>query len=265
MGSDVVLWHIPPSHFSEKVRWALDWKGVEYERRAPDPPLHMATALVLTRGAQKTFPLLRLDGRVIGDSTEIIAALEERFPQPALYPADEADRRRALELEDYFDEHVASPVRLLGWHELTRDRERLRSFASRVPSPLPDAMVAAGLRTFVNLRYGVASEEAAERARGAIVAAFDRLDAELGDRDYLVGDSFTVADLTAASLLYPLVLPPEAPQIFQGLPQPLDRFCEPLRQRRGWHWVQEMFRRHRKPVAAAVEGREAARSGSTAA
>ena len=35
------LWHIPVSHYNEKVRWALDWKGIEHERRAPPPPLHM--------------------------------------------------------------------------------------------------------------------------------------------------------------------------------------------------------------------------------
>ncbi len=29
-----VLWHFPISHFNEKVRWALDWKGVPHVRRA---------------------------------------------------------------------------------------------------------------------------------------------------------------------------------------------------------------------------------------
>ena len=89
-----VLWHIPVSHYNEKVRWALDLKGVAAERRAPPPGLHMAIALWLTRGRNKTFPVLELDGRAIGDSTAIIAALEERYPEPALYPAADADRRR---------------------------------------------------------------------------------------------------------------------------------------------------------------------------
>src|SRR5438067_5844023 len=70
-----VLWHIAISHYSEKARWALDWKGVDAVRRAPQPGLHMAIALGLTRGGCKTFPVLGLDGRAIGDSTAIIEAL----------------------------------------------------------------------------------------------------------------------------------------------------------------------------------------------
>jgi glutathione S-transferase len=48
-----------------------------------------------------TLPVLFLDGRPIGDSTATIAALEQRQPEPALYPKDPAQRRRALELEDH--------------------------------------------------------------------------------------------------------------------------------------------------------------------
>ena len=60
------LWHIPISHYSEKARWALDYKGIEHERRAPMPGAHIPLALAVTRGRQYTFPLLRLDGRTIG-------------------------------------------------------------------------------------------------------------------------------------------------------------------------------------------------------
>ena len=34
------LWHIELSHYSEKARWALDYKGVEHRRRAPLVGLH---------------------------------------------------------------------------------------------------------------------------------------------------------------------------------------------------------------------------------
>ena len=44
-----------------------------------------------------------------------------------------------------------------------------------------------------------------------MLAALDRLDDELGGGEYLVGDRFTVADLTAAALFYPLVPPPGGP------------------------------------------------------
>ena len=83
-----MLWQLQISHYNEKVRWALDLKGVAHERRAPLPPSHMAVALWLTRGKCATFPMLTLDGQVIGVSTTIIAALERRHPEPALYPED---------------------------------------------------------------------------------------------------------------------------------------------------------------------------------
>ena len=60
---------------------------------------------------QTAVPVLELNGRVIHDSTRIIAALEEAYPEPPLYPRDGADRRRALELEDFFDEELGPHIR----------------------------------------------------------------------------------------------------------------------------------------------------------
>ena len=72
------LWHIEISHYSEKARWALAYKGVEHRRRAPLPGAHMPVALWLTRGERATtFPILSLDGRNIGDSSAIVEALGE--------------------------------------------------------------------------------------------------------------------------------------------------------------------------------------------
>jgi glutathione S-transferase len=247
------LWHITVSHYSEKARWALAHKDIEHERHSPPPGSHIPVALWLTRGAQTTFPVLTLDGRNIGDSTAIIAALEERYPEPALYPADPELRRRALELEDHFDEELGPHTRLLAFHELLKDPNRFRQVVEQtVPAPLRrvSGPATAYGRAFTNLRFGVADPEAAELARVKIRAALDRLEAELGASrgDYLVGESFTVADLTAASLFYPIVLPEEGPTAIDGgAPAGLEEFRAPLKERPGYAWVEEMFRRHRKP------------------
>jgi glutathione S-transferase len=88
-GSSPTLWHIAVSHYSEKARWALDYKEVAHTRRAVAVPgLHIPASIWMTRGTSQTYPVLEMEGRRIGDSTEIIAALEERFPEPPLYPAD---------------------------------------------------------------------------------------------------------------------------------------------------------------------------------
>jgi glutathione S-transferase len=252
-----VLWHIAVSHYSEKARWALDHKQVPHVRRAVSiPGLHIPASMLLTRGASQAFPVLELDGRAIGDSTEIIAALEQHHPERPLYPADPEQRRRALELEDFFDEELGPHMRLLGFHELGKDRESFeRVIASTTPAPV--ARLGAGAvtyaRTYTSLRFGVRSEEAAELARSKILAALDRLEAELNSGEYLVGDSFGVADLTAASLFYPLVMPDAAP-LPNDEPPPagLERFREPLRERDGYRWIEETYGRHRSPAAHAV-------------
>jgi glutathione S-transferase len=253
--TDVVLWHIPVSHYNEKVRWALAYKGVQHERRAPPPPFHMAAALALTRGREMTFPVLQLDGRAISDSTAIIAALEERFPEPPLYPADPADRERALELEDFFDEELGPHIRLLAWHELMEDHPRAEAVAVQsMPGPLqrfPGLARRAGA-LFLSARFHVTDDDRAVVARDKLLGALGRLEAELGDGDYLVGDRFSVADLTAASLFYPLVGPPEGPQVITDPPPAWEELRAELAERRGYRWVEEMFGRHRKPASRGV-------------
>jgi glutathione S-transferase len=105
---------------------------------------------------------------------------------------------------------------------------------------------------FTKVRYGTHPEAAAEEARQRIVAGFDRLEAELGDEGYLVGGHFTVADLTAAALFYPVVMAPEAPRLITDLPERYERFRAQVRNRPGWRWVEEMFRLHRRKERASA-------------
>jgi glutathione S-transferase len=248
------LWQIDVSHFSEKARWALAWKGIEHRRRSPVPGAHMAVALWLTRGAHYTFPVLSIDGKGIGDSTAIIAALEERFPDPPLYPAEIADRRHALELEEFFDEELGPHIRQLAWYEFGNDPERFAELMEQTaPRPLArfGRPTAAYARAYTALRFRAGDAAVAEQARAKTLAALDRLEAELGDGEYLVGDRFSVADLTAASLFYPLAQPDEGPlDADSPSARGFEAFREPLERRRGIEWVREMFHRHRKPAQA---------------
>jgi glutathione S-transferase len=265
--SDVpVLWHIKVSHFSEKVRWALDYKRVDHRRRTPLPGAHPLFALWLTRGAHATLPVLELDGERIGDSTRIIEALERRDPEPALYPEDVDQRARALELEEFFDEQVGPQLRRFVWHEAIKDREAFEEFAVRqVPGSMPTIPRLAGsfASTFVRMRYGAANEEGAEAARHKVLAGLDRVEVELGSGDYLVGDRFTVADLAGAALLYPLVLPPDGPTPPLEPPEPFRQFQDSVRERRAVQWVAEMFRRHRGNHARDLRADRAVRGDAT--
>ena len=251
-GQKPTLWQIDISHYSEKARWALEYKGVDHGRRSTLPGSHIPIALFLTRGAQPTMPVLRIDGENVGDSTAIIAALDAKYLDQPLYPSKPEERERALDLEDWFDENLGPHTRLLPFYELIQEPDLFAEIAAEsVPGPLGKVkpVVGAYARTYTSLRFNANSDEHAERAREGIVAALDKLEAELqqGDGEFLVGDSFTVADLTAASLFYPLVVPPEGP-LDPDLPRPsaLERFRESLSNRRGYQWVEETFRKHRR-------------------
>jgi glutathione S-transferase len=246
------LWQIDISHYAEKARWALEYKGVDHSRRSILPGSHIPIALALTRGAQPTLPVLQLEGRNVGDSTEIIAALEATYPEPPLYPVDAEERTRAIELEEWFDENLGPHTRLLPFYELIQEPELFAEVAAEsVPGPLGKAkpVVGAYARAYTTIRWNANSGEGAERAREAIAAAFDKLEAELenGDGEFLVGDQLSVADITAASLFYPVVVPPEGP-LNPDLPRApaFERFRQSLENRRGFKWVEETFRKHRR-------------------
>jgi glutathione S-transferase len=243
-----LLWHLPISHFSEKVRWALDWKRIPHRRRVMPPGLHPLGGLVLTGGRQYTMPVLVMDGRRIGDSTAIIGALEERFPERPLYPAD---RARALELEDWFDENVGSYARQWGFNALLTEPDAVREFAVKqtewAPFAVPPEAFAPIAKVFLAARYSVADEAGVEEAREKLVRGLDRLEAEL-DGEFLVGGRFTVADLTAAALFYPLVLPREGPWRAMKTAAFLE-FQDTVRDRPGFRWVEETFRGHRHDAA----------------
>ncbi len=246
-----VLWQIDISHYSEKARWALDHKRIDHVRRTPFPGAHIPIAFFLTGGAPPTFPVLQMDGRAIGDSTAIIAALDAKYLDSPLYPSKPEERARALDLEDWFDENLGPHTRLLPFYELIQEPGLLAELAaSSVPGPLAKAkpVVGAYARSYASLRWGANSGERAARAREGIVAALDKLEAELaeGEGEFLVGDRLSVADVTAASLFYPLVVPPEGP-LSPELPRPaaFERFRAELRDRPGYRWVEETFRRHR--------------------
>jgi glutathione S-transferase len=254
----VVLWHIELSHYNEKARWALDYKSIAYELRAPMPGFHAARARMLTRGKHGRLPVMELEGRRIGDSTAIIAALEAYQPDPALYPADPVQKSRALELEDFFDEQLGPELRRLVWHHTLQDTDAIADslFGDRSPGRTRLLRATAPMvRPFVRADYGV-SEASADVARGKVIAAMDRIEAELQPSGYLVGDDFSVADLTAAALFTPLLAPPHRPFLPPSLPAAVQPLRDELTARPGGAWIHEMYERHRRPGPSGLRDAE---------
>src|SRR5262249_39148557 len=217
---------------------------------------------------QPAVPVLSIDGETIADSTRIIAALEGRWPDPPLYPTEPAERQRAVELEEFFDEELGHYLRrFLMYHgfEAPDSAARGAAFFTSARAPrhrLFFRSLFPGIRAFLRWRFDITSETG-EVARTKIAAAVDRIEAELQPSGYLVGDRFSVADLTAAALLAPLVFPPEFPYPPPGpLPAPVARWCDSLAGRPALRWTAEMYRRHRGTSAEIPVQRRKAPPGS---
>lgn len=246
-----MLWQLQLSHFNEKVRWALDHKRVPHVRRSLPLGVHRVAAKRLT-GDTATTPVLTLGGRSIGDSSRIIAAIEQRWPQAPLYPEDEAQRRRAVELEEFFDEELGPHIRRALYHELLPHPNLAVPLFTNGQPLLARIFIQAA---FPLLRVGIRQTleidaETARTSRQRTTAAMDRLEREIEPSGYLIGDSFTIADLTAAALFYPVARPPEFPYpTVTDPPRSARDFLDSLLERAGGNWVAEMYRRHRRPLA----------------
>jgi len=242
-----VLWHLEISHYNEKIRWALDYKRVAHVRRAVTPALQELTARRLHAG--RTVPILEINGRAIGDSRKIIEELERQWPEPPLYPADPEQRTRALDVEDYFDEHCGHDLRRVLFSDNMAEPEKFLAMLYGADHPRIGLLktVAPLFCQVVKRRYRI-RPETVEESRQIVRAALDKIEAEVGPSGYLVGESFTVADLTAASILSPVVMPPEFPYIKLHPDERTAqsrRFRDSLKDRPGFKWAEDMYARHR--------------------
>ncbi len=240
------LWQFTSSHFNEKARWALDFKRVPHIRHSLIPGFHVP---VVKRMTGKTHvPVLKLNGKAISDSSKIIEALELAYPDPPLYPADPQERRRALELEDYFDEELGPYIRRWIFHLILPYPKFVRAaFASHAsPAAQLAQRAMSPLISAVMRRQMDINPASAEIARAKTLAAMDRLQNELRPSGYLVGDRFSVADLAAAALLSPLVRPPEFPyKAAVPLPEPFAKIRDVVSTHPAFRWTLQTYRQHR--------------------
>jgi glutathione S-transferase len=240
------LFQFQYSHYNEKARWALDYKGVAHVRRSVLPGPH---ALQIARlSGQPQVPVLRVDGEPVKGSSEIIDYLERHHPEPPLYPEDPAERERAFAIRDEFDAEVGPAVRVALFHETLPESDYLaRMFSTgkgAVTRTLYRAMMpVVGLVMKRSMKIG---PQAAARGEERTREALDFVAKNAGPEGYLVGSRFSVADLTAAALLMISCYPPE---LQPPLPEPrsstFESWLAQWTDHPGTAWVREMFKRHR--------------------
>lgn len=95
------------SMFCEKIRVVLTMKRVPCEVvdvRADDRKSLIAFS------SQRKVPTMDFDGRCIQDSTVLARYLEEKHPEPSIYPDNPSDKGLCLMLEDWADEDLNGTV-----------------------------------------------------------------------------------------------------------------------------------------------------------
>lgn len=93
------------SPYVRKVLACLELKELDYEID-PMPPF-MGNEAFARLSPLRRVPVLIDDGLVLNDSSVICQYLEDKYPTPALYPRDIAERARARWLEEYADTRLA--------------------------------------------------------------------------------------------------------------------------------------------------------------
>ncbi|MDX6502881.1 MAG: hypothetical protein QOE29_6 [Gaiellaceae bacterium] len=94
------IWEIPFSTNVERVTLAAAFKGLELEHIVVPPG---DRGLVEEVSGQRLVPVLDDEGTIVADSTAILRHLEERFPEPPLFPRETAARAELDVFLDWFN------------------------------------------------------------------------------------------------------------------------------------------------------------------
>jgi len=174
------LFEIPPSPNNIKVRVAMNFKGIPFERI---PLTHDASGKDLDRTAviaatrQPLTPSIEHEGRTLFDSAAILRYLEANFPgTPPLFSTD-VDTLRAIENEE-------------------------RWARSELSAPFTKV-----IRMFFT---GQVDDAAVEQANREFQAVTGRIETILERSPWLVGDAMTAADVTAAPYVFGAMIPEQA-------------------------------------------------------
>jgi len=201
------LYQFPISHYCEKVRWALHYKGVPYQAKTLLPGLHIKTLQKIVPG--NTVPVIQIDATTIQGSDRIIDYLDELVLEKPLTPQDETLKHEAAEWETFAASKIAEPLRCFYYHYMLDDpRTLIPLFAEGGPwySKFVMGLIFNRLNRRMRAGYQI-NQRTAQVAMHVVDKALKHLEQHLAHRPFLVGESFTRADLAVCALLSPLVMP----------------------------------------------------------
>jgi len=246
----LTLYTFAMSHYSEKIRWTLDASHIAFTEVCMTPVFHMAPALAMGRRGQTTLPILKTPTEAIQDSPRIVDWLARTQTPFALLPADLATEVRAVERR--FDAIGKDVARALYAGGFGHADAQIRDLWTAHASPLQALVVRVG---YPLIRWGFRQKLQIHAQRTALAQqrineAMDWLEDRIAQQGlYLVGGRFTVADITAASLLAPIACPDEHP-VYSAASyrEGMASAMRPWLGRPALTWVREVYARHRGTV-----------------
>jgi glutathione S-transferase len=192
----LVLHHAWRSSASRRVRLCLAEKGLKFESVLIDlAKMEHHTPEYLKLNPNGVIPLLVLpDGRSLYESGTICEFLDESWPEPSLRPADPYQRAEMRNWIRHADERIGNLI-IFNWkHSLAKTAsqwsdEELAERLKKVPSKeRQEAWRRAARRPYT-------AEEEGE-ARRRLVLMLDKMEASLGRHAWLVGDTYSLADIS---------------------------------------------------------------------
>jgi glutathione S-transferase len=255
MKDQLELFQFRYSHYNEKVRWALDYKGLPHTRTDLLPGPHANVIKKLT--GQHHTPVLRINSQYVYDSAWIIERLELLYEDaPRLFPTDAAARERAYEIARHFDFVVGPAARAVAFVAMLDEPDYIaRLFSTGQPWARRTLYRAALplLKGRIRKANDIVDARAIKRANRLVEENMESIRKLTFKNRYLAGDAFSVADLTAASLLAPLIDPPHPDMRKpEPMPKPLAELTQKWRDHPAGRWALEMYERHRPVVSVSV-------------
>ncbi len=203
----IKLYQFPVSHYCEKIRWALDFKGLKYRKINLVPGPHVRKVLQMASRSQ--LPVLEDGKEIIQGSAEIIDYLESKYPERSLTPKDPALAEQARAWEERLDRIAGPAVRTFNYHFLLPFPRAIVPLLTAKQNMMVRMMFYVGYRKLSNTLRGWMNinESTAHKAMDDMDELLNELRQIYANTRYLVGDEFSRADLAACALFAPLFRP----------------------------------------------------------
>ena len=203
---NVKIYYIPGSHPCEAVFKAAELKGIDYKRVVVLPPMHRVQMTLMF--GSRTVPAVKItDGpggtEKLQTSRKILRAFESMVPEPALFPADAAQRERVTAAETWGDGEFQDVGRQLVWAALARSPQSMASFSEGQPVPLPKFLQSLASVPVIKIQAKLnrASDENVRADLARVPDLLDQVDHYIAD-GVIGGEQPNAADLQILSSLW---------------------------------------------------------------